>query len=54
MWQEQRSHLCNLIAWESVEEQQRVVDSCDRVLAGSARDQMQQVRYYKYSYIEYL
>lgn len=43
-WEEQRSHLCNLIAWEAVNEQQVLVEHCDRVLNGSAKIKMRQVQ----------
>ena len=42
-WEEQRDHLCNLIPWEAVHEQQVTVESCETVLNGSAKDKMRQV-----------
>lgn len=44
-WEEQRSHLCNLIAWEAVHEQQVTVESCEHVLNGSAKDKIRQVQH---------
>lgn len=38
VWEEQRNHLCNMIAWEGVFEQQRVIDGCEEILIGSAKE----------------
>lgn len=43
IWEEQRNHLCNLIAWQSVTEQQGLIDECDHILNGSAKEKMETV-----------